>query len=49
MQRIVDVCQEALLRYRQYVIELYSTLKEVEEKKVLLGMDGVKTSLQIIK
>ena len=42
-------CEEALLKYRQYMLELYGSMKEVEEKKLLLGSVDIKNNEQIIK
>lgn len=42
-------CQEALLKYRQYMLELYTSIKQVEEKKLLLGASNIKNNNDIIK
>ena len=39
---IVMRCQEALLSYRQYALQLYDSLKQTEEKKLLLGAGRAK-------
>lgn len=49
MQSIVERCQEALLQYRQYMLELYSSIKQVEEKKLLMGLPGIKNNNDIIR
>ena len=37
-------CEEALLKYRQYMLELYTSMKEIEEKKLLLGATNIKNN-----
>lgn len=37
------------MKYRQYMLELYNSMKDVEEKKLLLGSSEIKNNLQIIK
>jgi hypothetical protein len=42
------MCQQALLKYRQYMLELYASMKETEEKKLLLGISSIKNNKEII-
>lgn len=37
------------MKYRQYMLELYNSMKDVEEKKLLLGSSEIKNNHQIIK
>ena len=37
------------MQYRQYMLELYSSIKEVEEKKLLLGLPGIRNNNDIIR
>ena len=48
-QTILTRCEEALLKYRQYALELYDSLKQTEEKKLLLGAGKARENQQIIK
>jgi hypothetical protein len=43
------MCQEALLRYRQYMLELYGSMKEAEERKLVMGVGEVKNNAELIK
>lgn len=42
---IIARCQEALLKYRKYALELYDSLKQTEEKKLLLGAVKAKENI----
>lgn len=49
MQSIIINCQQALLQYRQYMLQLYTSMKQVEEKKLMLGIKEVKSHSQLIQ
>ena len=43
----MEKCEQALLQYRQHLLQLYAGMRETEEKKLMMGLAGAKNNQQL--